>query len=243
MNPTYTCKYCLKQYSRVSCYERHVIACETKRIKTEDVIVLTNTELTEMVLNLVNRVNKLELENSELKKYVKKQKKKIDIFDWLNKNKMVEVDFEKYIENIEITNEDLNNVFKSKDNVDALSSLIIKQFPIENHRIFPIVTFCQKQNIFYVYKNNKWSIMKEKDYTFMVNKISKSLIKYFNNWFEKNKNGVFNNENVQNKYLDNLEKILGKSHKIVENQKKIKSILFDYFKYNIKDITEYQFTF
>lgn len=243
MNPTYTCKYCLKQYSRVSCYERHVIACESKQIKTDNINVLTNTELTEMVLNLVNRVNKLEIENSELKKYVKKQKKKIDIFDWLNKNKMVEVDFEEYIENIKVTNEDLKNVFKCKNNVEALSSLIIKQFPIENHRTFPIVTFSQKQNMFYVYKNNKWIIMKEKDFSTMVNKISSNLIQYFNKWFKKNKNSVFSQENVQNKYLDNLEKILGKSHKISENQKKIKSILFDYFKYDIKDITEYKFVF
>ena len=156
---------------------------------------------------------------------------------------MVEVDFEQYIENIKVTNEDLKNVFKSKNNVEALSSLIIKQFPIENHRTFPIVTFCQKQNMFYVYKNNKWTIMKEKDFSNMVNKISNNLIQYFNNWFKKNKNSVFTQENIQNKYLDNLEKILGKSHKISENQKKIKSILFDYFKYDIKDITEYKFVF
>ena len=243
MTSIHTCKYCGKRYSRPSAYERHVIACETKNITAEKIKApLTPTELTEMMMTLMNRVAKLEEENQELKRYITKKKKKINILDWLENNKMIDNNFSSYLETIEITEEDFKKATSSKNHVDAISSVIIRKFPIEEYRNFPIVSFAQKPGVFYIYKKGTWNIMSGKEFNEMVNMFSNKLRRLFVAQFKDN-NDIYSNDSTMFRYFEIMDKIIGKTDQIHDSNRKIKNILFDYFKYDIKSATEYQFVF
>jgi len=244
-DPSFTCKYCFKKYSRVSFYQRHMLTCERKHKPTDESQekVFTLSEVTEILGELMEKVNKLERENEEFRKYVVKQKKKYNILEWLQENKICNINFDVFLEKITLTERDLMNVFESKSAIDGITNLILKHFPIENRSEFPIVSFSQNKNFFYIFKNENWTLMKENEYKGFINKFSSQLLKLFKVWFDNNKNNLFRSEDSHDEYLKNLEKIIGKSNQMNENDRKIKQNIYEYLKYNLKQITEYQFIF
>lgn len=240
-----TCKYCFKKYSRASFYQRHMLTCERKNITNNDSHkkIFTLSEVTEIIGELMEKVNKLERENEEFRKYVVKQKKKCNILDWLQENKICNIYFDAFLEKITLTERDLMSVFESNSSSDGITNLILKYFPIENRSEFPIVSFSQNKNCFYIFKNDKWYLMKEKEYKSFINKFTSQLLKLFKVWFDNNKKNLFRNEDSHEEYFKNLEKIIGKSNQMTENHRKIKQNIYEYLKYDLKQITEYQFIF
>lgn len=240
-----TCKYCFKKYSRPSFYQRHMLMCERKNKTNGDSQekIFTLSEVTEILGELMEKVNKLEIENEEFRKYVVKQKKKCNILEWLQENKECSIHFDAFLEKIILTERDLMGVFESNNTCNGITNLILKYFPIENRNDFPIVSFFQNKNCFYIFKNDKWSLMKEKEYKSFINKFTSQLLKLFKVWFDNNKKNLFRSEESHEEYFQNLEKIIGKSNQMGENHKKIKSNIYEYLKYDLKQITEYQFIF
>ena len=240
-----TCKYCFKKYSRASFYQRHMLTCERKNITNNDSYkkIFTLSEVTEIIGEMMEKINKLERENEEFRKYVVKQKKKCNILDWLQENKICTIHFDAFLEKITLTERDLMSVFESNSSSDGITNLILKYFPIENRSEFPIVSFSQNKNCFYIFKNDKWYLMKEKECKSFINKFTSQLLKLFKVWFDNNKKNLFRNEDSHEEYFKNLEKIIGKSNQMTENHRKIKQNIYEYLKYDLKQITEYQFIF
>ena len=241
---TLTCKYCFKKYSRTSFYQRHMLTCERKNKTNENQEkIFTLSEVTEILGELMEKVNKLERENEEFRKYIVKQKKKCNILEWLQENKKCTIYFDAFLEKITLTERDLVCVFESNNTSDGLTNLILKYFPIENKSEFPIISFSQNKNCFYIFKNDKWNLMKEKEFKSFINKFNSQLLKLFKIWFDNNKKNLFRSEDSHEEYFKNLEKIIGKSNQMNENQRKIKQNIYEYLKYDLKQITEYQFVF
>ena len=246
MSSIHTCKYCGKKYSRITAYERHVIVCETKKLDTENLTKsLTNAELTEIVLTLVKRVNTLEKENEELKRYVTKKKKKINVIEWLKNNKMVEEDYINYLNEMKskITVDDLRSALSKRNNVEVITSIVMKYFPIEEFRFFPIVSFVQKPGMFYINKKGTWCVMQSNEFSAIINTITNRLSKRFNEMMKEDNINVGSGGKSDELYLKFLANIIGNDGKIDDDRRKIKNILFDYFKYDLKSVTEYQFVF
>ena len=90
------CHFCGKEYVKKSCLEKHAILCEiifktnhkNKNITNneEDEILPSQRRLYQMLIELGIKYNRLEEKVEEMSKVIVKQRKKINVLDWLNTN-------------------------------------------------------------------------------------------------------------------------------------------------------------
>ena len=91
--PAICCVYCGKGYKSRTGYEKHAILCElidrTKKKKKlrilddVDEVIPTSQQMYRMLLELSQKYSNLEKKMEEVSKFVIKQKKKINILEWL----------------------------------------------------------------------------------------------------------------------------------------------------------------
>ena len=95
-----------------------------------------NEKLLSLIQDLQKRVEKLEKDNKDLKKWAYREKKKVNVIAWLNEHYLPTEDFLDWVKTIKITEPELLEVFH--DGVARGISDIIKQkLPLEN-KIFSI---------------------------------------------------------------------------------------------------------
>lgn len=254
----YTCKYCMTSYKEKFNYDRHVGFCEfsfksTKEIENEiEAFDKTPTigQLFSYVKELSVRVIKLEKENAQLKQFASKQRKRIDVLDWLNNRYdcIPEIDFASWMTSVPVQSY-LDQVFE----YDLLTALL-KCFDncFENSDKLPIRAFSQKINIFYVYdKNGQGSIDQEQKQGWyqISNKqldkwfsfIAQKLVAEFKNWYELNKARIDSDEQAKEQYYDNFQKVLGGKMSDCTRNHRLRQALYTKLKQNLKNIVEFEF--
>lgn len=182
----FTCSYCRKTYIHKINYDKHCLLCELSKEKDEyisstpledsDVTIpspspspstkINDCLLIELLKDLLIKYNKLSNEMSEIKKWISKEKKQINILDWLNNHNPAEFQpissFDDFINNFMISEEYIKKVINnnildvylysiedlfSSDTQDLLTST---SNPII-YTSLPICCFNQKANVFYIY--------------------------------------------------------------------------------------------
>tara|TARA_B100000029_G_C17331359_1_gene871779 strand:- start:71 stop:820 length:750 start_codon:yes stop_codon:yes gene_type:complete len=247
---TYQCSFCGKKYNRESFYLRHELSCDLKNItqntnkknKRNDIISnFTHDELNSVVKELLIKVSLLETELEFIKKWTNKQKKKCNIFEWLNQSFQPTHTLNEWVDNFNIKQQDLSLVLK--DNyIEGISNILQQLFPVDEEKIFPIRTFEQRPKEFYVYQNNAWKLMPYKDFKKFVLKIQHKLILLFQKWRDENLEIV--NDNKRNEaYLVNVIKVMGGNFDENTTFNRIRNNLYNYLKYDLKQIIEYEFVF
>lgn len=171
----YTCSYCSKKYIRKTDCGKHELLCEllhkNRKSPREATIVseecnsiLTNKQLTTIVQELTFKYVKMEEKFESMQKWVVKQKKQINIINWLNENnaptntfnKMVIKDSVKaalipslrdYISN-QINQTHIEHLIRT-NLVETIQNVLENNEAINNSS--PIYCFEQKPNVFYIY--------------------------------------------------------------------------------------------
>lgn len=243
----YQCCFCGKKYSKEGFYKRHELSCEIKNLtqgkkrEDEDETDFTPNETTIIIKKLLEKINNLECEMKSMKVWIDKQKRKCNIFDWLEKSYTPPCSLNEWIKNFDFKTSHLNLILKY-NYIEGMLLIFQKIFPIENNKYFPIKCFDQKNNMFFKYENNKWICLQPKEFDSIILKIQKELIKLLKQWESKNKH-IINDEQKNQIYFENVKKIMGGNLDETTTRRRVVHNIYEYLKFNLKEIVEYDFVF
>jgi hypothetical protein len=194
-----------------------------------------------LMKDLQKRIEKLEKDTRELKKWANKERKKIDVIAWLNEHYLPTEDFPEWVKSMEFTESELEFVFHS--GLERGIFTIIKQrMPLENRRHFPIIAFKhQLKSIFYVYEKDSWRKIKKGVFESMINSMDHKLLLAFNAW-EINHPEMLcpANREIWGKKLKCILMPPEKTPRIIG---RIEKSVHTYLALNLKNIVEYEFVF
>jgi hypothetical protein len=254
----YRCKYCTREYKEKFNYDRHAGFCEFS-FKSEREVnseieafdkVPSISHLFGYIKELSVRVNKLEKENTLLKQFANRQKKRVDILDWLNNQYdcIPDMEFTAFMTNINVDNY-LVRIFE----YDLMSALI-KCFDdyFDSCEKLPIRAFQQKNNTFYVYDKcindldntsaNKWTIITNKQLNKWLNYVAQKFVTSFKTWHDSNKEAIDKDESMKEKYYDYFQKVLGGKMSDETRNQRLRQALYSKLKQNLKSVIEFEFT-
>jgi hypothetical protein len=244
------CRGCGRTFRRKTNYNAHILICEqlndSKNMKMmmldEKGHIPSQTEMFYLLRNVMTKCERLESEVTKLRKYVDVTKKQINALDWLNNNLTVNVSYSKWLKSISITQEELNNVFKCKY-IEGVYQILEKRLPIDDTMNHPVKCFNQKNGMFFIYDDNKWSMMTMEKFNDLANTINVRLIKAFYVWKAKYIEEIENDDRMHDIYTENMRIVLGENKTSVQIIQRLKTRLYAYLKCDLKNIVRYDFTF
>ena len=236
----YRCR-CGKEYQSKTWFQNHRALCELLEDSKKDDIyddLPSKIEMWNCMKVILKKYETLEKKMQDHEKYIKTQKKKINIIDWLTDNYKPELNYNEWLSNIKITQNDLEILFNCGF-IEGVYSLLIRCL---KSVINPITCFDQRLNTFFIYKNDSWEHFDIEDFAKLIKKILFKFIKIFKIWKDQNKSFIDNDKNfeiVQKRYIE----VMGGRYEDEVNTKKINSKLYKYLKFNLKNIITYEFSF
>tara|TARA_Y100000768_G_scaffold388697_1_gene386271 strand:+ start:2729 stop:3439 length:711 start_codon:yes stop_codon:yes gene_type:complete len=233
----YKCKFCSKIYKRKIPFDKHVIICEinhktittfdTRCQESED--IYDNEKLSNLVLILFKKVDDLE---KKIQKISIIQKKKINIENWLNENKLYtpSITFNDWVSNIEINDVSIYNLIQN--------DFIIGLIQILEHYIYlsdiPLKAFDKKIDDLYSYDGEKWTLMTRDQFNNFIVKISRKIL-------NTGMIIIIDTPNLNKDFEINIKKINGGNFKDDRIHTLIKKDIYSKIKIDIKNIIEYEF--
>lgn len=188
----------------------------------------------------------MESKLEELNKLLIKEKKKINVIEWLNNNKNLELTYDDLIDKIHITNENIEYLFKNTFN-DTFVEIFSKLIHTYNDNI-PLKCFIQKQGHFYVFNKKEngelsWMELSREKLVYSLNKIHMKISKAMYEWKENNSQYIENSDTNALLYDKAYLKLMTVDFRQDSTLNKIKSILFSLLKVDFKHFVEYEFEF
>lgn len=268
----FCCINCGKNYKTRTNLDKHLVLCETlirakthsKKSKKEDdeiEYLPTQKQMYKIILDLALKCNHLEEKLEQMQKWVVKQKKKINIFEWLQEQEEPTQTWSQFISKIIILNEEteliLHNPFINvlneicdrifQDlNQDLNQNLTTSQD--KNKNSIPFVAFTEKQNTFYIYEkdeseNLKWRECSKKDLINLLNNIHFKMVKSFIDLKKKNEREINESDNICELFNKSNIKIMEINFKNDQIFNKAKSLIYNKIKIELKKVIEYEFEF
>lgn len=250
------CVYCGKIYKTRKSLDNHVTVCEIIYKTKRKTIIVEEDELPsqkimyKMILELTSKCIRLEEKVDELNKWVIRKKKKINILDWLNSNKVPYCDFKKFTDNIELIESDIDFLFNNSFN-ETINEIFSRILHImnENNNIAPLFCVSQKTNIIYIYSKNindnskelSWKELHKDDFVWFLNQMFTKIFNAFLKWGQKYKNIEDNSSCIL--YDGTMSKIMKVDFKLECVQNKIRAMLVSMLKTDLKTLIEYELEF
>ena len=179
-------------------------------------------------------------------RFIEKKKKKINVIEWLNHNKIPSIQMDQLIEYINVKEDDIlfmmNHSFLDTfdkilaENIEHLSS---------NNLILPMFCFSQKANTIYSYSLNheSWIEFHKTDLIKYFNQIYNKIFKQLMEWKKKNESLLEKNEGLDDLYIKTMGKLMSVEFKHETTLSKARFLLFNKLKTDMKQIIEYEFEF
>lgn len=260
----YQCDYCNKIYKIKNAYNRHVAVCnimqKSKRERDYENecggAALSYRELYEVVQTLAMKYNQLEKKFDKMSSWINSNKQKLNVLDWLNANKKINLYFNQWVERLEIIRDDMENVFKYGF-VEGLRFIIQRIFPLTSinsgHDDMPIRAFDQKDGVLFVYnigltfnvdgvQGGEWNTINNEQFDNLFNKISKGLLCQLKFWQDENRERLFTSGFTEI-YMENVKKITGGDLSKDQQCSKFKTMLYNHIKINLKNVITHEFEF
>jgi hypothetical protein len=252
----FNCSFCNRGYQRKLNYNRHVSICELmskttkeRRLDSEDTPSLR--VLYDIILELGVKMAHMEKKMNEMSNLAYKNKRNINMVEWLNENCKETQSFEYLIKNIKIERENLEYLFNN-GYTSGIMNILKKFLPssLEDESLSAnnsIKAFDFKHNVLFVYcedntnnEHTQWTILPDKLFQQLINVVSKQLLNEFIDWQKENVNRMVQDDFAIN-YAENVKKILGDNMSLEQIYSRIKLDLFKHLKVTMKNITECQF--
>ena len=258
--PAICCVYCGKGYKSRTGYEKHAILCElmdrTKKKKKlriidqddDNEIIPSNKQMYRMLSELSQKYSHLEKKMEEMSKFVIKQKKKINILEWLNNNIIPAYVFEELPSKITTTNQTiellLNNTFH-----DILNDMFESNIYTNNDsNSYPLFTLSQKSNTFYYYttadldnKKYEWRELPRDKLVWFLNIIHMKITKLFTEWKKIHRQEIAESDSKSTICDKATIKLMSQEFKEDKYYTKVKSLLYNKMKCDMKTLIEYEF--
>ena len=201
----------------------------------------------QMLIELGQKYNRLEEKVDEMNKWVIKKKKKINVLEWLNTNITPTLVFEDIIEKIIVDENDIQCIFENSFN-DILNEVFSRTIYNFNDEEKPIFAFAQKANVFYIYhltedKNKIWSEFSREQMVKFLNKVHMKIIKTFYEWKKTKAKEIKESDNFAISCDKTLVKLMTPEFKQESVLSKIKSMMYQKMKTDMKALVEYEFEF
>ena len=243
-----TCPCCFRKYKMKVYFDRHVSACsllhETKKERADAIETRADTpdirKLYEMILVLSEKNQALEAKVEELTKWANIRKKRLHVKEWLDEHYQEVRTFDSLITEIVITDEQYNYVCKY-DYIEGIIMILKSVFPIDIEESLSIKAFDQKDNTFFVKKQDGWVVLSTPELENMISTISKAVMKKFVDWQTKNKHRLH-----EDSYTDIYTATLQRSLEVTSPEQsftRIRRGLYKYLKMNLKNVLQFEFMF
>ena len=233
---------CGKKYKNLKSFQEHRALCEMIRLNRTDLAedIPSTQEMWLAMKALIKKNDRLEKKVTELSSWLNKNKKKLSVIDWLNEKIKPETSYENWLEDIELNEEDLNDIF-ANDFINGMSSIICKRLVKNGDENTPIRAFEQKQHILYIYNGTKWAPQNNDEFTKMIDSLHIKVQNEFSKYNKKNAE-MLKDYNKCEEWYKNIQKIMGTKYDLPTSVKKINIKVYSHLKLNLKNIVEYEFT-
>jgi hypothetical protein len=233
--------------------DKHSVICEllnnskkSKLVIEEDDPLPSQRKMFQMLIELGMKFNKLEENMEEINKWVVKKKKKINVLEWLNANMTPNIVFDSMIDRIIINEEDLKILIDNQFN-DTLNEVFTRTIYNFNETENPIFAFVQKANVFYIYDiiDNKkvWVELSRERLIKFLNKVHIKIMKSFYEWKKTKENEIKTNDSFAIMCDKTTVKLMSVEFKQDSILSKVRSMMFNKMKTDMKALIEYEFEF
>jgi hypothetical protein len=174
---------CGKKFKTIKPFQKHRVLCEAKIYYYKNDIVDSddvpdNIELWKIVRSLMDKVDNHEKTIKQLRQICYKQNKTIDVISILNDKYAPRQDYNRFLENIMLSDDDLKNIFKIKL-IQGMTNLIVSILSRQNIKTRPIQYFKEKKEYIYIYSLGKWRQKKIDTGVKIIKKIYNNLFNYY----------------------------------------------------------------
>jgi len=262
------CPCCDKSYKTRKNLNKHLVLCElivnskntynrkdATKNKKDEIEIPSFKQMYSMLQELSIKYQLLEEKTDKISKIVYIQKKKINILDWLINSCFPIQTFECIEERIHLINADIDFLFQQKA-IDLVITILkrsideLKLLSEDRETPFPpIIALSQNINTIYIYTNQnnekttKWEKLSKPILTELLFKIHKNIIKYITNWKNIQKENDNYSDSMEDLYNKAIVKIMGISFNSDNVIGKIKNVIYEHIKKEMKPIVEYEFEF
>lgn len=247
----FDCERCFTKFKNKKQFDEHIVCCEFIRGRAVEINnkasfindpIPNNRMLYETLKNCMFRIQHLEAENKELHKFVQRERRKIDIIDYLKMRYPILVtDFSSMVGGPlkDIQQKHLEAVFAGTI-VDGVVALVTDLIDCSKDN-FPICAFSHKPHTLYVYDRQQWSEMPLGDINNLFDLLSNRFLGTYTRWEQKRLEFMVETEDMKLQKMDFMKRILGTYISDEAKYQKFKSFLFNKLKQNVKNIIEYEF--
>jgi hypothetical protein len=247
------CSHCGKTYKTRTNLDKHLLLCELihKRKSSnisynEEDVIPSQKIMYELLLELGQKYVRLEEKVDEISKLVIKKKKKINILEWLNGNITPNIIFDKLSEKISIDEDDIEFLFYNSF-LDTLNIIFMKSIYLFEDNENPIFAFSQNNNIFYIFdklsNNNTWCELSREKLIRFLNIIQMKISKKLYEWKKTHSQKIKEDDNLLEIHDKAVSKLMSIEFKQESLLVKIKSIMYNKMKKDVKALIEYEFEF
>lgn len=133
------------------------------------------------------------------------------------------IDFGEWMNGLELTLQDLEVMFESKDVVDWASKFIVADLRQRSVHPYSLCAIKGSRNDLLIYDKHAWKKMTDQEFlSTIMNKMFKKLLAVFTAWKNENYNKILTSEHFSTLYHSNYARILSFN----ENASKLKTVLF-----------------
>jgi len=261
------CEYCSRKYVRKTDCTKHELLCamlyksrntprESAIVAEESSSTLTPRQVTTILHDLTLKYVKMEEKMESMQKLLVKQKKQINIINWLNENNTPSNTFNKLLSkpNVipslkdcisnQVSQEHIERLIQT-NLIETIQSIFENNVSINNSS--PIYCFEQKHNIFYIYVLQEgantciWVQMTKDDLVNMLNFIHSKLLREIIVWKKHNEYAIKNEDKMSNLYNKTMIKLMDVDLANDHVLGKIRTSLFNHLKKDLKNLIEYEF--
>jgi len=197
----------------------------------------THVELYKIIQELARKQIKME---EQIKKLQTKQRK-INIIEWLNKNKIPEIGYDEWMKNITMNHSIVEYLFENTimDTIDNIFNL-----HLNSQKVNPLICVNQKANIIYIYENEeiKWKKMTIEEFVILLKTIDRKLFRMMCDWQKENMQKLNNDDYLEIKFNKAMIKLTGVNYNLESSiVSKIRTNLYNKKKYDLSIIeNEYE---
>ena len=256
-----SCTWCGKGYKTKINLEKHTILCELIHKSSKKRSNKNNDDfddicddlpspkkMYQMLLELGYKYSKLEEKMDEVNKFVVKKKKKINVLEWLNSNITPSLVFEKLIEQVIIIDSDieflLENNFLDTINVVLSRFLYLEKEEESESNLIPLFAFVQKTNIFYAFvEGGGWIELPKDKLCLFLMRVQMKISKAFHEWKKQRAIRIRDDESFAILCDKTLIKIMGNEFKQDSTFGKMRAVMYNKMKTDMKAMVEYEFEF
>jgi hypothetical protein len=240
INTIKTCALCNETFPSKE-YKKHIHVCKmTFDIGQNPTAVLVPPDT---IKSIMGTIDHLKQRIDELEKAIYKQKKKVNILDWLNYNVQPVMTFQEFYYSLEqlITPQHLEYIFDTNYNT-GMARIFKDLLPTDEEYKVPMRSYNEQRGTIYVYiesTTKQWAIMTEQQFQLLITNINRLLMKQLLNW--KATREAILNQPIEDNEDEHKRYTLYKS-KLLDKDMNTRKILYDHLKVRLTGAIEYEFT-